>query len=214
MADYQGTSTNPVLLRKLWNQDNDEDAWREFLNRYRPLIEGWCRRAGLDAADAEEVTGNVLCQLARAMRTFTYDPAQRFRSWLKTVVVNAVRHFRRVMAQRPGARAGGGQAVTDLLEQALAHGDFNGLVQDLDDSLQSDLQEASLIAARVQERVEPHNWQAFWLTAIEGRPAMEVARELHMTPTAVYVAKNRVGKMLRQAAKPAGGDSPGRENAP
>ncbi|HEV3081002.1 MAG TPA: sigma-70 family RNA polymerase sigma factor [Gemmataceae bacterium] len=214
MAQDEGTSTNPTLLRKLWNPDNDEDAWRAFLDRYRPLIERWCRGAGLDAADGEEVTANVLCQLARAMRTFRYDPAQRFRSWLKTVVVNAVRSYRRTMARRPGARAAGGQAIEEKLENALSRDDFKCLLQDLDNSLESDLQQASRVAANVQQRVEPHNWKAFWQTAIEGRPAAEVAAELHMTVTAVYVAKNRVGKMLRQAAPLPGRDPEGRENAP
>jgi hypothetical protein len=43
MASFDGASTSPALLRKLWNPDNDEEAWRIFLARYRPLIQGWCR---------------------------------------------------------------------------------------------------------------------------------------------------------------------------
>ena len=89
---------------------------------------------------------------------------------------------------------------------------LDDLARGLEEQFERELLERAMEAVR--PRVAPHNWQAFWRTAIEGRPAMDVARELHMTPTAVYVAKNRVGKMLRQAAERAGSDSPIRENTP
>ena len=52
-----------------------------------------------------------------------------------------------------------------------------------------------------QFRAEFHDrtWRAFWLTAVEGRPANDVAAELAMTPVAVRVAKSRVLQRLREA---------------
>ncbi len=44
----------------------------------------------------------------------------------------------------------------------------------------------------VKDEFQPNTWQAFWRTAVEGRPAQEVGGELKMTPGAVYVAKSRV----------------------
>jgi RNA polymerase sigma-70 factor (ECF subfamily) len=199
MAETDGASTSPTLLRQLWNPGNNEQAWRTFLERYGPLIYRWCRRAGLRAADAEEVRDRVCYQLARAMRTFAYDPARRFRSWLKTVVDNAVRSLWREL-RRPGALASGHAADQHDLEQIPAPADVDGLVQELDDGLAAELQRAQRVADGVRARVEDHTWQAFWLTAIGERPAPEVAAQLGMTTAAVYVAKNRVGKMLRQQA--------------
>src|SRR5262249_6753721 len=49
-----------------------------------------------------------------------------------------------------------------------------------------------LASARVQENFAPQSWQAFWKTAVEGRPAAEVAAELGMSVGAVYVARSRV----------------------
>jgi RNA polymerase sigma-70 factor (ECF subfamily) len=193
-------STNPTLLRQLWNQDNDEQAWRTFLDRYEPLIQGWCRRAGLNATDVEEVSAAVLCTLARAMRTFTYDEGGRFRGWLKKVVENAVANFWRDHRRRPGGRGSGDSDVLHMLDQVEAPRDVDSLVQDLDASLSSDLGLAREVAARVEKRVAAHTWLAYWLTAIEERPAGDVASELGMTVAAVYVAKNRVGKMLKAEA--------------
>jgi RNA polymerase sigma-70 factor (ECF subfamily) len=200
MPKSDGPATSSTLLRQLWNPANNEDAWRIFLQRYQPLIYQWSRRAGLGPADAEEVSARVLGQLASALRTFVYDPGKRFRSWLRTVVENAVRSFWRELQRRPGIRGSGDSAVQDILAQTETRADVDELVQELDDSFAREQRRGRQIADRVRERVEPHTWQAFWRTAILEQSATEVAAQLRMTTAAVYVAKNRVGKMLRKEA--------------
>jgi RNA polymerase sigma-70 factor (ECF subfamily) len=43
---------------------------------------------------------------------------------------------------------------------------------------------------------EPDTWAAFWRSAVDGRPAADVAAELGMTRNAVYLAKARVRHRL------------------
>ena len=50
----------------------------------------------------------------------------------------------------------------------------------------------------LRDEFEPHTWQAFWRTTVDGRPAPEIADELDMTPVAVRQAKHRVLKRLRE----------------
>ena len=50
----------------------------------------------------------------------------------------------------------------------------------------------------IRGEFEERTWQAFWLTAVEGRAAGEVALELGMSPGAVRVAKSRVLRRLRE----------------
>jgi RNA polymerase sigma-70 factor (ECF subfamily) len=45
---------------------------------------------------------------------------------------------------------------------------------------------------------EEHTWQAFWQVAIDGRTLAEVAERLGMSVAAVYQAKSRVLRRLRQ----------------
>jgi RNA polymerase sigma-70 factor (ECF subfamily) len=52
--------------------------------------------------------------------------------------------------------------------------------------------------SRVQLLVEPKTWQAFTAIALETRSGEDVAADLQMSRAAVYVAKNRVQKMLRK----------------
>ena len=51
--------TRPSLLLRLRNPQ-DEQAWREFLELYEPLIERLARRRGLQHADARELVQEVL----------------------------------------------------------------------------------------------------------------------------------------------------------
>ena len=50
----------------------------------------------------------------------------------------------------------------------------------------------------IRDEFEPRTWQAFWLTAVEGRTPTEVSAELGMSPGAVRVAKSRVLQRLRE----------------
>jgi RNA polymerase sigma-70 factor (ECF subfamily) len=196
--ESNGVSTSPSLLQQVSSPDNHNEAWRIFLERYLPLICNWCRRAGLNETDVAEVSAAVLDKLVLAMRTFVYDPAQRFRSWLKKVVDNQVCDLRRQWVRRPYDRASGHPDFHRVLERIEAPAALDDLVDSLDQSLERDWQLAQQVTAVVKQRVRPETWAAFWRTGIEKEPAIEVARSLGITVGAVYMAKQRVAKMLRE----------------
>ncbi len=84
MSNTSESSTDLSLLSRV-RDAADHDAWREFVTRYGRRIFGWCRGWGLQEGDAEDVTQNVLLQVAKQMRNFRYDPTGRCRSWLRRV---------------------------------------------------------------------------------------------------------------------------------
>jgi RNA polymerase sigma factor (sigma-70 family) len=198
MTNGNGASTSPTLLQELTKPDNNEAAWRTFVGRYQPMIRGWCRRRGLTHDQAEDVCATVLAQLVTALRRFVYDPARRFRGWLKTVVDNEMRALWRRAARHPGDRGSGDPWVHRSLEQVAALGGFGELFEELDQELDRDLRLAQQVTARVRARVQEQTWRAFWLTAIGKEPAADVAKRLQMTVAAVYMAKQRVGRMLHE----------------
>src|SRR5262249_51372211 len=65
-------------------------------------------------------------------------------------------------------------------------------------------------------RVGAGTWQAFWLTAVDGRPPRAVAAELGLSVGAVYQARYRVGALLAPAHPPPrrGGARAGSRGAP
>jgi RNA polymerase sigma-70 factor (ECF subfamily) len=50
----------------------------------------------------------------------------------------------------------------------------------------------------VRDEFEERTWQAFWLTAVEGRPADDVAADLGVSAAAVRKAKSRVLHRLKE----------------
>ncbi len=54
------------------------------------------------------------------------------------------------------------------------------------------------LAAVTAKEVHGETWRAFWLTAVDGRSAEDVARELECTVGRVYTAKCRVLARIRE----------------
>jgi RNA polymerase sigma-70 factor (ECF subfamily) len=184
-----GTSVS--LLLRLRQEPADQTAWRDFVRRYGRRIYLWCRQWQLQDADAEDVTQNVLVILAEKLREFRYDPAGSFRAWLKTVAHHAWGKYVAGL-QRPG-RGSGDSGVLPQLHAVAARDD---LAAKLEEEFDRELLDFALL--RVAQRVEPHTWQAFHQTAMEGRSAAETAARLSVPVATVYVARSRVQKMVQE----------------
>jgi len=72
---------------------SDEVASARFVGLYRSRMRGWCRRWGLQEADSEDVTQDVLLRLAQKLGAFHYEPSRSFRGWLRTVTQTALADF-------------------------------------------------------------------------------------------------------------------------
>jgi RNA polymerase sigma-70 factor (ECF subfamily) len=184
-----------VLLR----DPADPEAWRTFVQRYTPVVAGWCQHWNLQSADIEEVTQEVLLKLVRGISKFPYDPKKgHFRGWLWTVTHNVWRDIR---DRRVRTGWGSGDPhVQKLLEM---QEDRNGLVEALDQEFLVEVYEEA--KARTQLRVSRTTWQAFQLLALDERPGAEVAAQLKLRIAAVYAARRRVQKMLTEEVRKLGG---------
>jgi RNA polymerase sigma factor (sigma-70 family) len=150
-----------------------------------------CREWHLQEADAQDVTQTVLIKLSDKLRTFHYDPARSFRAYLRTLARYAWCDF---LAQRKQPGAGSGDSdVLRALELVEAGDD---LVQRLDKQFDQEMLEEA--QARVQQRVEPHTWEAFRLTALEGLSGAEAAERLALKVATVFKAKSKVQRMLQE----------------
>lgn len=194
MADSSLFPTSPTLLGRLRAAPADEEAWATFVTRYGPKILAWCRRWGLQESDAQDTTQDVLVRLARAMRTFTYDAGGSFRGWLRTVTRRAWIDF--LDGRRTAAVGTGDSTTAGLLDQVAAADDLDAA---LEDEYRRELLDHA--AARVRERVAPHTWEAFRLTAVDGLPAAEAAARLGIQVGTVFVAKHKVKTMLAEEVR-------------
>ena len=173
-------------------RSKDQQAWSRLAALYRPLVVYWCRRAHCPETDLEDVAQEVFAGVAAGLGEFRRDrPGDSFRGWLRGIARNQVLlHFRRNHG-RP--RPVGGS-------------DAQGRLQDVADPLpdceEDEAAQVSELYRRAVEQVrgefEPHTWQIFWRTVIEGRSPATLAEELGITPAAVRQAKSRVLRRLKQ----------------
>src|SRR5262245_57546191 len=113
--------TRASLLVRL-RDGGDQDAWRQFVDLYAPLVFGWARRRGLQEADAADLTQEVLRAVARALPAQGYDPTRgAFRGWLYTVTRNKLNTFQGRQAR--GERGSGDSDVQERLEAVEAPDD-------------------------------------------------------------------------------------------
>jgi RNA polymerase sigma factor (sigma-70 family) len=189
MPGDAASRTSITLLGRL-HDPGDARAWPEFVDRYGPRICGWCVRWGLQEADAQDVTQEVLLKLVRTLRTFQYDPAQSFRGWLRTVTHHVLYDLGEARKRALPARDTGN--VEGLLADVAARAD---LLQRLEEEFDRELLE--LAAEEVRRRVKPATWQAFALVAFEGLSAEEAAGRLGLKVGTAMVYYGRVLRMLR-----------------
>ena len=186
MREPEPGPTQPSLLLRI-RDASDEESWRTFVSIYAPLIYRSCRRRGLQDADAADVGQEVLVQVARSIREFEYQPARgRFRDWLGAVVRNKVSRF--LENKGRGMR---GVVVYESME--------NLGVAEADGEWVAEFHVRLLSAAlgRIRDCFEPPTWSAFEGVWLQDRASNEVARDLALPIEAVYQAKSRVLKRLR-----------------
>ena len=195
-------STNSLLLREVSNWQ-DHSAWVSFRDRYEPLLRRWCRGYGLDSDSTDEVCQRIWIELADRMKTLHYDPNRTFRGRLRRLcdsrVIDFLRQRQAVCALRLDDRDC--EPGTSELETAVVSAESN------EGDLEADvfrlflLDEAEKVQSVVKAKVKPSTWGAFWLLAVCDRTVEQTAKDLGMTHTAVYAARERVARMLCDEGK-------------
>jgi RNA polymerase sigma-70 factor (ECF subfamily) len=189
-APPPGLQTPQSLLERA--RGRDQDAWQRLVHLYRPLVESWCRRAGLRGADAEDVCQEAFAAAAVGLPGFRRDrPGDTFRGWLRVVTRNQIHLFFRRTHGAPKA-AGGDDALRQLQQ----------LPDPVATSAGEDAEEVNTLFRRALDQVrgefEEQTWRAFWLTAVEGRSPTALSEEFGISASAIRQSKSRVLRRLKQ----------------
>jgi len=199
-ATFSGTELIPTrrsLLNRLkdWG---DQAGWQEFFDTYWRLIYSVATKAGLSDTEAQEVVQETMLEVAKKMPGFNYEPeGGSFKGWLlQTTRWKVLNQFRRRQRERCEVQ------LTEEIDTA------NNRLERLPDSVSLDWDELweaewerNLFQAaleKVKLRVNPGQFEIFYLHVLKEQPVADVARALEVSASQVYVAKHRVEKLLRQ----------------
>jgi RNA polymerase sigma-70 factor (ECF subfamily) len=183
--------TRASLLIRLKDQADDE-AWFEFTEIYRPVIYRLAYRRGLQHADADDLVQQVLTAVARVIDRWEADPERaRFRTWLNRVATNAI--INALTRGRPD-RGSGDSGLQELLDaQPAADGERSEFVR-----VEHRREVFRWAARQIRADFQPATWDAFWLTAVEGRDVDQVAEQLQRSRGSIYAARSRVMRRLKE----------------
>ncbi len=183
--------TRESLLVQVQDPAN-RDAWEQFARLYRPVIVRLAIARGLQHADAQDLSQQVLMAVASAIGEWERrDESTRFRHWLSRVTRNAILN---ALTRRPRDQAGGGSSFQELLREVVDRDDV------ISASIETELRRELYLQAAQMVKVEfrPDSWKAFELSIAGDLTIEEVASQLGKSVGAIYTARSRIMFRLRE----------------
>jgi len=188
--------TRKSLLGRLKNWD-DNESWSDFFNTYWKLIYGVALKAGLTHSEAQDVVQDTVVAVAKNIGKFHYDPTVcAFKTWLMQVTRSKIanQYARR---QKCGPHLDPGMddtSQTPLLERVKDPAATLDAIWD--DEWEKNLMDAAI--TKVKRRVPIEQYQMFDLYVLKKWPVRKVAATLGVSVAHVYVAKHRIGRLIKK----------------
>ena len=180
-------ATSMTLLDRL-AVANSAEAWDQFVQLYAPLMLHWNRQAGLQEADARDVAQDAMAFIVTNIQKFTRAREGGFRRWLKRICFNMLRNHRRKNLK--------GMNAADISPEDLQTDGENFLFAE---NYYQDVFESAL--RMLHKEFTAMSWDAFLATALMNQPVEQVAKELELTPNAVYIARHRITTRLSETVR-------------
>ena len=194
--------TRRSLLTRLKNWD-DQQGWKEFMDRYARFIFNRALSSGLSREEAEDVVQDTVVSVAKKIPDFRYlGEKGSFQAWLVMIVKSRIVDMLRKKACRlPDSRA--------VMADERTGTSVAGRVPQREDELsherlwQQEWEEYLLekASARVRDRVAPKHFLAFRMCTQQGKTAGEVSRALGLSLPMVYLIRHRVGRQVAAEIK-------------
>ena len=182
--------TRASLVFRLRDQQ-DHEAWGDFVSSYGPMLYRFVRSRGLQDSDASDLVQDVMRSVGLAIGRLEYAKDKGgFRAWLFTITRNKLSNFFN-KRRRIGPTAND-TAQFELLKQAAGKNELDEQWE-----LEHQRQLASEAIEHLRPGIESNTWKAFELTAINGLSAEQAGEQIGMSKGAVYVARSRVTAKLR-----------------
>ncbi len=185
--------TSESLIARVKDTVNEE-SWSESLEVYRPVILRMAKRRNLQDADAQDICQKVLFAVSQAITQWEPHPDHPFRAWLGRIARNAILN---AVSRRPKDQATGLSEVELLLKAVPADDDENSAELVLETRRQLFHRASRMVRCEFADIT----WRMFWETEVDGQSVEAVAANCGRTAGAVYVARCRIMKRLREVVQ-------------
>ena len=189
--------TRKSLIARLDNWE-DQRTWDEFYQTYWRLIYTVAVKAGLRNDEAFDCVQETILSIAKQSKKNLYDPEQgSFKTWLMNMTRWRINdQFRK---RKKDTAMAGGEWDADRKTSAIDRvedpaGEVLPRLWDVE--WKKNLAGAAL--ARVKAQVSPKQYQIFDCYVIKQWDARKVQDKLNVSMAQVYLAKHRVGVVLKR----------------
>lgn len=176
--------TRASLIARI-RDSGDDAAWQEFVQIYQPVVQRFVQRHGLQYADAAEITQEVLSRVAKSIENWSNDQENgTFRGWLYRITSNQTIDFLRKRQRERSRTAGQDAGLSQVADPTASQSSI----------FQAEYEQQLFYwaAEKLKPKFKPINWQAFWMSSVEGLSIDEVAKRLEIEYSSVYVARCRI----------------------
>lgn len=191
MADMPDTQDS--LIAQLQDAGNTA-AWDSFALIYRPVVYRLARARGLQPADADDLSQQVMMSVARAIPQWQRDPQARFRHWLARIARNAI--VNALTRGRQDRAAGGSEFICVINNLPDEQDEFESQVE-----IEYQRQVYRHAAEIVRDQVQEDSWRAFVLTVVEGQPIALVADQLGKSIGSIHAVRSRIMRRLQNTVR-------------
>ena len=189
--------TRSSLIQRLKATINGE-SWEEFFHTYWELIYNVARRAGLSEADAQDIVQETILKVHNSLDRFEYNRKRgTFKGWLRTVTRSRLNDFFKKQQRRPALSQPLEETADEL--QNLEDPEGPEIEKIWDEEWNRNLIQAAL--NRTKKLSSPKQFQIFKCHYIDEWTVRETCRTLGVNAAQVYMAKQRVGKVFREAVE-------------
>jgi RNA polymerase sigma factor (sigma-70 family) len=187
--------TRYSLLSRLHDWD-DQESWKDFFDTYWRLIYSFAMKSGLNDAEAQDVVQETVISVAKNIQKFKRDRQHgSFKGWLRNLT-------RWRIADQLRKRTHGGLKKTTFNPEELPELDVAEIPGAAEtDSVWENEWRANLMKVameNVKRRVKEEHYQMFDLYVVQQLPAEKVARTLDVGVGQVYLAKFRLGLLIKK----------------
>jgi RNA polymerase sigma-70 factor (ECF subfamily) len=189
--------TRKSLIERL-SDWQDQKTWDEFYRTYWRLIYSVGVKSGLRGDEAMDLVQEVIVSIAKQTQKQQYDPKLgSFKSWLMNLTRWRINDQFRKRAKDTAMWHGAGHDERDTATFDRFPDERGADLEKVwDAEWARTLLDRAMVKVRTQ--VSPKQFQIFDCYVIKEWPVGRVKSELGVSMTQVYLAKHRVGKILKQ----------------
>lgn len=193
MSHGNGTSHGSTISTNILEgaRVGSAESWRQMATLFSPLILRWCIRKQVPLDEADDIVQNVFASVFDHIGDFRRDRmTDTFRGWLWTITYHSIVDYQRGLKKRATPTADLDFLAAPVVETAANDWSHSSDWKDLGELLRRAVD-------MVRVEFESNSWTAFVQVVIDGRTPGDVASDCGISRNAVYIAKARILKRLR-----------------